>query len=528
MARGHLFIVDGDLTRLACDHVLVPTDAQWVIESWAEELCGPGFDEIRNAFPPGSTWDCVGSAQPKGDSHRQQPPKVWFANVESTGLLTEGYRDLIDQFVEQATEGATGRLVLGVNFIGSGKGGSSFNKGGLVESLISALLEQVSRARENLTVDIVFVARGQVVYSAAQRARRRLTSSENLDEPLSAYSLGVLRALDLPNSGAVELAVKDLSEASQSDRLVPFIGAGLGVGAGLPRWSKLLEMLAEVVGRKDGITPLDASSDDFRSLDARDQAELIESRLSRSSMREELASILDVERHSLGHALIASCDPKNVVTTNYDRLSELAFPAERRPAVLPRESVDVDGRWILKLHGDIGDSDSIVLTRSDYLGLPSGSQALLGILQAMLITQHMLFVGYSLQDDTFHRVMFDVQRAQEGRQRYASPQRTGTVLLVSENHLVRSMWDGRLNVVALHESDPTAGGRHLEILLDLVAFESADITSFILDDTYSSLLSAEERNLREAINAVAERARSAGSVGHQVLELFERLTNPEE
>jgi hypothetical protein len=356
-----------------------------------------------------------------------------------------------------------------------------------------------------------------------------VTGSARVADELESYSLSVVESLNLPDRLAVRRTVRRLSAASRRQQLVPFVGAGVGVGAGLPRWEQLLRELGArataAAASCDADPRLDVSSSQFRGLDARDQAEALEALLGRDGLRAAIIEILSVPRHSLCHSLVATADPRHLVTTNYDTLMEDAFPLDRRPAVLPRESVGVDGRWVLKLHGDVVDRESIVLTRGDYLGLPGGSQALLGIMQAMLMTQHMLFIGYSLQDDTFHRVMFDVRKALRGAARSdAGSERAATVLLVSKNDVIRGLWGETLDVVALHDDDASVGGRNLEIVMDLVAFESADVSAFLLDPTYASLLTDDERLLRDRVADIVESAGSAGPVGTQVLSMLRSLT----
>ena len=56
------------------------------------------------------------------------------------------------------------------------------------------------------------------------------------------------------------------------------------------------------------------------------------------------------------------------------------------------------------VHGCISKPESIVLTRQDYLRYSDTNAALAGIVQSMLITSRMLFVGFSLADDNFYRI----------------------------------------------------------------------------------------------------------------------------
>lgn len=49
-----------------------------------------------------------------------------------------------------------------------------------------------------------------------------------------------------------------------------------------------------------------------------------------------------------------------------------------------------------KLHGSVDRPQVIGLSREDYLAFPEPRGALAGIVQALLITGRMLFVGFSL------------------------------------------------------------------------------------------------------------------------------------
>jgi len=121
---------------------------------------------------------------------------------------------------------------------------------------------------------------------------------------------------------------------------------------------------------------------------------------------------LRVPSYSITHSLLASLQITEIVTTNYDRLYEaVCNDTEKAIAVLPYDTTENSNRWILKLHGDINHPEDIVLTREDYLRYQDRREALTGIVQALLLTKHMLFVGFSLQDDNFHKIMDAVRKA---------------------------------------------------------------------------------------------------------------------
>ena len=74
-------------------------------------------------------------------------------------------------------------------------------------------------------------------------------------------------------------------------------------------------------------------------------------------------------------------------------------------SVLPMAPKLRADRWLLKMHGCVTQPQDIVLTRKDYIRYAENSAALGGIVQALMMTKHMLFVGFSLQDDNFHRYL---------------------------------------------------------------------------------------------------------------------------
>lgn len=60
------------------------------------------------------------------------------------------------------------------------------------------------------------------------------------------------------------------------------------------------------------------------------------------------------------------------------------------------QGMDESPGWLLKMHGCVTRPDEIVLSRDDYMSYDRARSALGGMVQAMLMTKHMLFVGFSL------------------------------------------------------------------------------------------------------------------------------------
>jgi hypothetical protein len=480
--RGHLFIIDGDLNRIRCDAVLVPSSPalKFTRKKWRVRV--PDRDatqeRTRKARTDDPDWKVVRDEEQGGTV-------VWIGNVGRGFRDPDPYVEVAEKFVRQASvelraKSAVPRLAL--NLLGSGQYGMKGNKGDLVVALVKKLL----LLAKELHVDIVLVTRGLPMYAACQIARRRLAPPPPLAELVQS-----------PDPDRLEKAVASIAQSARARQLVLFVGAGVSMGAGLPGWQGLLDRLASKANIGEGELPR------LRLLDVRDQAQVISRELGPDSFRSELKKEVSVASHALAHGLLASLDPHEVVTTNYDTLMEEAFGVGRTPAVLPYSPVGPSGRWVLKLHGTIEEEASMVLTRADYLGLPERSQALFGVVQAMLMTRNMLFVGYSLSDDSFHRVVHEVRRARAQESGSRPNEKLGTALTLFDDPILEKLWGEDLDVIPVgpaqrnkdDNKELAAASRQLDIVLDRIAMEAADVSAFLLDDTYESLLKADPHEM---------------------------------
>jgi hypothetical protein len=276
---------------------------------------------------------------------------------------------------------------------------------------------------------------------------------------------------------------------ARQGRLVLFTGSGIGLPAGLPDWRLLLRDLAKSAGMDD------AAAGQLVQLDVLDQAAILSRRLGAERLADEVAARLDVPHHALAHGLLAGLPVTEHVTVNYDRLHEIAAEAaDERLAVLPYEPAQ--DRWLLKLHGCVQQDrrHDIVLTRADYLSLGQHRAILTGLVQALLVARHMLFVGFGLTDPHLHAVLHDVRRAL-GHDRQ---DRLGTALVLSRDELQEELWRDDLDLVAMGGTVPEAA-RRLELFLDLVLLLATTSDAHLFDPAYVDLLTDDERELRDAL-----------------------------
>ncbi|HAN99981.1 MAG TPA: hypothetical protein DCQ98_22265 [Planctomycetaceae bacterium] len=220
-----------------------------------------------------------------------------------------------------------------------------------------------------------------------------------------------------------------------------------------------------------------------------------------------MASLLgSFDCHALAHGLLASLPVTEMVTTNYDRLMETAAAGAGRPlSVLPYSPSEASRGWLLKLHGCLEHPSDIVLTRSDFLRYDDRRAALRGIVQAMLMTRHMLFVGFSLQDDNFHRIAEDVRKALgpvASAPHSASP--FGTAIAMSSKTWLQRLWSHDLHWIEMESgTDNLEAARRFEIFLDRLSLEATDPSGHLLDHDFEGAMSSAELSLAQRLRALS-------------------------
>ena len=184
--------------------------------------------------------------------------------------------------------------------------------------------------------------------------------------------------------------VPDLVKALAKGQAAVFVGAGLSAGAGLPDWSGLVAQLA-----KEADVPEDWSflmiAEAFLKLPNGRHT------LIRRIQERLLATALPTETHKI----VARLPVEFFITTNYDLLFDKALEEVRGRAqpVWSSRQLPFSGAVVyIKLHGDLNDPESIVLTKTDYRNLFRREKTLYTALQNLFATRTMLFLGYSHRD----------------------------------------------------------------------------------------------------------------------------------
>lgn len=532
---GHLFVVDGDLTALAVDAALIPTDDQLRLEPPWRSMLDRSDVEIGDDWPeqpipvPSSAAEAAGSplwlislghlAAGEGDT---VPPDEAALDQAIDRLLArvtrfvEGYLGRLGD--AGSFRGGRSRPLLALPLLGTGGGGLFAHRSTLIRRLVAHLRALLERH----PVDVVLVVHRDEEHLALCRRERRscglLPTVAQLAERWRTSDV-----LSGDDAGTPEEHLQRLAEATAAPQLVPFFGAGVSRASGAPVWDDLLREAADRLVDEPTRRTLAGVADHF------DRAQALAAACEGgvAALDRHLRRLLSVSAPSLGHVLLANLRARDAITTNYDDGYERAVRATgRQVAVVPRRAP----HRLLKLHGDVADDRApLVLTRDQLLAAQIHQRALGGALQMLLLTSDLLFVGYSLRDPDLHAALHEVREVvsvaggEDGV--------LATSLQVEPSDALALLWVG---TVAVLWPDPTRypdvaeASRQVEILLDVLADAAgASAVPLLATGVDERDLDGPERALRHALEQLADAHRRTaptddGGAWRPVTELLRR------
>ena len=299
-----------------------------------------------------------------------------------------------------------------------------------------------------------------------------------------------------------------LEQVLVAGECVLFVGAGLSRGAGLPDWDALAADMAGELGlaTHQGLDPLDLA----QWYRARFAADGLARLIGRTFGDPALA-----HRPTLAHYLAMSLQCNYVITANYDNLIERTLSALKRHPVIVVDQEDVagtgraDGAHVVKLHGDAGRPEGVVLCRDDYEEFFERRPAMALLLEGLLLNRTFLFLGYGLRDPNFRQVFGRVGRMLLKAQRPAFA--TAFEPASGSGPLVADQWRRKgLELVGVPGATDEGRQRNLLIWLDRLADRVASASPRLLlapdAEVVGPLARLRGRSLRSA-------SRSSGSAG---------------
>ncbi|SDC02546.1 SIR2-like domain-containing protein [Raineyella antarctica] len=517
---GHLFVVQADLTRLAADAFLVPCDTYLNVAGGWRPFLEPGTQEQASELwftPPGLQNEDVFHFLPDAtpDVEKPAPDEVVGLRVLVDTVKAESIPEMVEHSLSAVrfaatratTRGGRALPLIAMPILGVGEGNFRGHRAEVISELIGQLLAFVSEE----PVDVALVLRRPADFAAAQWARGQVTDADK-----TAW----------PELSAEHLALADrLGKKAAGGELSIFAGAGVSKPVNFPDWDELLQELADANG-KTLVIPAVPQEPDYPQLAQDMQIE---------TLNEDIATRFRTEKHALGHALLADLRTPSLVTTNYDPCLENAAAAihtdpDPKLRVIARELALGSHPWLLKLHGDIAHPDTIVLTTDQYERLRGEHKALHGVVQTLMLTSHLLFVGFGFADSDFLGMAEAVQNVRALAQEDTSTSKVGTAIGLLEPpapHKSPESEPGKRTYAELDYeylaragSDVSEAARLLEILLDRLAWRcqvTGDVrASFLLDPDYQKGASPEDEELRRKLvelQEVANRHRESAAYG---------------
>jgi hypothetical protein len=392
--NGHLYIVRGDLTHLSA-HAVAYSASHTLGRDGnmysAFRANVPGFDacltrlrgENRGRCEVGDTFwmplqpgrkphGIVLAVSTSGRSSREEK-----AGLTVRSALSRAVGEL------RAVCPAEERLLIGLPTFRCGLGGDRRQRLRSARAQITAALEFLEQTAD---VDVAFVPYTVPLHQIFLEARRELLAGRFREHPLAGGS-GAVRA-------------PELEQALQAGECVLFVGAGLSRGSGLPDWGDLIRRLSTELGL-----------DPARRVDYLDLAQWYRERFGREALAGVIHDTFSAPAAlpTLAHYLLMSLPVRHVVTTNYDDLLERALLALKRHPIPVVRQEDVarpgePGVFVVKLHGDAGHPEEVVLTRDDYEEFFERRPALALLLEGLLLNRTFFFVGYGLRDPNFRQI----------------------------------------------------------------------------------------------------------------------------
>lgn len=211
--------------------------------------------------------------------------------------------------------------------------------------------------------------------------------------------------------------IQNLARLIVRDNAILFIGADLSPAAeGTSGLQHIAHQLAARINYDRPDRSLPAVARDFEVLKGRNELIL--------ALREELEQQA-AEQASLNQLIADLSLPQTkLVTTRYDQLLEDTLRQFDKQYVLIVRDTDVPSFdesliTLIKLHGDINQPDSLIITEDDLDAFIDRLPAISDVIRAYFATKTLIFIGYNLEGELFKRFFRQVTRNLSAFQRPA-------------------------------------------------------------------------------------------------------------
>lgn len=203
---------------------------------------------------------------------------------------------------------------------------------------------------------------------------------------------------------------KELINSIRKEQVTLFLGSGFSRKAGAPMANAIVSALRESmpIGVKEDYkdeTHLDIISEEYEQI------------YSRETLINKLEDIFKfMPTDTSDHTCLTKIPHiRHIITTNYDTLIEDAYGPDNCYVVRTTDdcvNLPKDKTIIYKIHGDFTVKDNILLTKQDYINFFSNNNEplLWKYIQSHILTNDMLFIGYSLEDSNIFTLIQEIRK----------------------------------------------------------------------------------------------------------------------
>ncbi|MEP0369257.1 MAG: SIR2 family protein [Cyclobacteriaceae bacterium] len=198
--------------------------------------------------------------------------------------------------------------------------------------------------------------------------------------------------------------IEVIKQASESGKLVLFVGAGVSQNSNIPSWGELIKALKSDltgIGEKEYSAPIVAQMyfNQFKSKVYLDKV--------------KKALNLKGAKPNPIHDLLLELKPTHILTTNFDNLLETAASQNHYPFSVVTEDSQLPNieykSLIVKVHGDFSNGGkNIVLKEDDYFSYDDNYPLIKSFIEYMFASNVILFIGYGYGDSNLKQIISQV------------------------------------------------------------------------------------------------------------------------
>ena len=211
-------------------------------------------------------------------------------------------------------------------------------------------------------------------------------------------------------------AIEEIKKAQEKNQLVIFVGSGVSNNSDIPSWGDLIKAIADEI-KYDKCVSCKERETDCPKTECKKRYNFSQNEYLRipeyfyhqdtSESHQKYYELIkntlksDKDSNAIDDEIFQIL-PHHIITTNYDDLLEKSKSLNSKLYTVVSQDSDLlsksDERYIVKMHGDFKNPETIVLKESDYLDYEQNHTMISTFIRSLLINHSFLFLGYSLND----------------------------------------------------------------------------------------------------------------------------------